>query len=265
MYFYRGLLPNQVVYHHLDMEFIEFQNVSKAFDANVVYTDLNLNIKKGETITIIGGSGTGKSVMLKLLLGLIDADEGHIYFDEQDVTQMEREELIETRARFGMLFQGGALFDSMTVYENVAYPLREHFPDYEEEKVSKIVQEKLDVIGLPEVGQMMPADLSGGMKKRVALARAIATDPEVILYDEPTTGLDPTNTNRINELICDLQEKFDVTSIVVTHDMASAFKVSDRLALLHNKKIEFVGTKEEIDHSTNEVVKQFISGEIGEL
>jgi len=247
------------------MDFIEFQHVQKAFDSNVVYTDLCLQIHKGETITIIGGSGTGKSVMLKLLLGLIDTDSGNIFFDDQDVTQMNRETLIKTRGRFGMLFQGGALFDSMTVYENVAYPLREHFPDYDEDKVAKIVQEKLEVIGLPEVAEIMPADLSGGMKKRVALARAIATDPEVILYDEPTTGLDPTNTNRINELIISLQKRFDVTSIVVTHDMASAFKVSDRLALLYNKKIEFVGTKEEIDGSTNEVVRKFIHGEIGEL
>ncbi len=247
------------------MEFIEFQNLNKAFDTKVIYTDLNLKIHKGETITIIGGSGTGKSVMLKLLLGLIEADGGKIIFDDKDVTTLDREELISIRGRFGMLFQGGALFDSMTVYENVAYPLREHFPEYEEEKVGKIVQEKLEVVGLPDVAEMMPSDLSGGMKKRVALARAIATDPEVILYDEPTTGLDPTNTNRINELIIGLKKRFQVTSIVVTHDMNSAFKVSDRLALLYNKKIEIVGSKEEIDQSTNEVVKKFINGEIEEL
>lgn len=247
------------------MSFIEFKHVKKAFGNNVVYTDLSIDIIKGETITIIGGSGTGKSVMLKLLLGLLEVDGGDIFFDGEDIVNMDREKLITMRKRFGMLWQGGALFDSMNVFENIAYPIREHFPDYEEEKITKIVEEKLEVIGLEGTGEIMPADLSGGMKKRVSLARALATDPEVILYDEPTTGLDPTNTNRINELIISLQKRFKVTSIVVTHDMASAFKVSNRLALLHNKKIEFVGTKEEIDRSKNEVVKQFIQGEIGEL
>lgn len=247
------------------MAFIRFQHVRKAFNSNVVYTDLDLEIIKGETITIIGGSGTGKSVMLKLLLRLIEVDGGDIIVDGESVVQMSPEHLLKLRRRFGMLWQGGALFDSMTVKENVAYPLREHFKDYSEEKISKIVAEKLEVVGLPETVDMMPADLSGGMKKRISLARAIATDPEVILYDEPTTGLDPTNTNRINELIINLQKRFKVTSIVVTHDMASAFKVSNRLALLYNKKIEFVGTKGEIDRSNNEVVKRFISGDIGEL
>lgn len=247
------------------MTWICFENVKKAFGSNVVYTDLNLEIKKGETITIIGGSGTGKSVMLKLLLGLLELDAGSITFDEHQVQEMSDHELIHLRKRFGMLFQGGALFDSMTVKENVAYPIRENFHDYTEEKISQIVSEKLEVIGLPGIEKMMPADLSGGMKKRVSLARAIATDPEVILYDEPTTGLDPTNTNRINELIISLQKRFKVTSIVVTHDMASAFKVSNRLALLYDKKIEFVGTHEEIDQSDNEVVKRFIQGDIGEL
>jgi phospholipid/cholesterol/gamma-HCH transport system ATP-binding protein len=247
------------------VSFIEFKHVKKAFGNNVVYTDLSIEIIKGETITIIGGSGTGKSVMLKLLLGLMEVDGGDIFFDGEDIVNMEREDLITMRKRFGMLWQGGALFDSMNVFENIAYPIREHFPDYEEDKIAKIVEEKLDVIGLEGTEEIMPADLSGGMKKRVSLARALATDPEVILYDEPTTGLDPTNTNRINELILSLQKRFKVTSIVVTHDMASAFKVSNRLALLHNKKIEFVGTKEEIDRSDNEVVKQFIHGEIGEL
>jgi len=244
---------------------IEFHHVRKAFGSNVVYTDLSLDILKGETLTIIGGSGSGKSVMLKLLLGLLETDFGEIVFDQRNVVGLDTPDLIKIRKRFGMLFQGGALFDSMTVADNVAYPLREHFKDYSEEKIAQIVKEKLEVIGLPGIEEMMPSDLSGGMKKRVSLARAIATDPEVILYDEPTTGLDPTNTNRINELIINLQKRFKVTSIVVTHDMASAFKVSDRLALLYNKKIEFVGNKEEIDQSDNKVVKNFINGDIGEL
>jgi phospholipid/cholesterol/gamma-HCH transport system ATP-binding protein len=239
--------------------FIRFDHVQKAFGENRIYDDLQLDIFKGETITIIGGSGTGKSVMLKLLLGLMKPDKGHIHFDQEDVTRAADEQLIKIRKRMGMLFQGGALFDSMTVADNVAYPVREHFKDYDEEKIAKIVKEKLALVDLKGVENTMPADLSGGMKKRVALARAIATDPEVILYDEPTTGLDPTKTNRINEVIRNLQKKLKVTSIVVTHDMKSAFFVSDRLALLYNRKIEFVGAKKDIDQSDNEVVKKFIN------
>ncbi len=248
----------------MDQAFIQFEHIKKAFDEKVIYKDLTLSIQKGETITIIGGSGTGKSVMLKLLLGLMRPNDGQIFFDGEDIVQMDSDELNHVRKRVGMLFQGGALFDSMTVYENVAYPLYENFKDYDEDKIAKIVQEKLDVVDLGDTAQMMPSDLSGGMKKRIALARALATDPEVILYDEPTTGLDPTNTNRINELIIDLQKRFKVTSLVVTHDMNSAFKISDRLALLYDKKIEWVGTKEEVDHSDNEIVKKFIEGQIGE-
>ncbi|HCU25684.1 MAG TPA: ABC transporter ATP-binding protein [Deltaproteobacteria bacterium] len=244
--------------------FIRFEHIKKAFDEKVVYQDLCLNIEKGETITIIGGSGTGKSVMLKLLLALMKPDAGAIFFDGEDVVKMQGDDLNKVRKRVGMLFQGAALFDSMSVFDNVAYPILEHFKEYGEEKIASIVAEKLSVVGLPDTADMMPADLSGGMKKRVALARAIATDPEVILYDEPTTGLDPTNTNRINQLIRDLQKKFQVTSIVVTHDMNSAFTVSDRLALLYDKKIEFVGSKNDIDKSDNKVVKRFIAGEIGE-
>jgi phospholipid/cholesterol/gamma-HCH transport system ATP-binding protein len=243
--------------------FISFKNIDKSFGENQVYKGLSLDIFKGETITIIGGSGTGKSVMLKLLLGVMPPDSGDIFFDGQNVCEMESKDLIHMRKRIGMLFQGAALFDSLTVKENVAYPLREHF-DYDEDKLSRIVAEKLSVVGLPGIEEMMPADLSGGMKKRVGLARAIATDPEVILYDEPTTGLDPTNTNRIDDLILDLQKKFKVTSIVVTHDMASAFRVSDRLALIYNKKIEYVGTKDQVKNSTNKIVQQFINGQIGE-
>ncbi|MBI2339132.1 MAG: ATP-binding cassette domain-containing protein [Deltaproteobacteria bacterium] len=225
---------------------------------------MNLAIGQGETITIIGGSGTGKSVTLKLLLGVLKPDEGDVFFKGKSVSGMEEEALIEMRSHIGMLFQGAALFDSLTVEENVAYPLLEH-NHHGEEKVKKIVREKLEVVGLDETQEMYPADLSGGMKKRVGLARAIATDPEVILYDEPTTGLDPANTNRIAELILKLQQELKVTSVVVTHDMATAFKISNRLALLHNKKIEFVGTVDEVRRSRNPVVQNFIEGEIGEI
>lgn len=252
------------MFDYFFLSFIEFKNVSKSFGDHAVLEFMDLSIIKGETLTIIGGSGSGKSVTLKLLLGLLNPDQGEVTFKGGVVSQMKEETLIEMRARIGMLFQGAALFDSLTVFENVSYPIIEHFK-YPEEKVRDIVRKKLNLVGLSGVEQMFPADLSGGMKKRVGLARAIATDPEVILYDEPTTGLDPANTNRIDELIRNLQEVLKVTSIVVTHDMASAFKVSNRMALLHNKKIEFVGNVDEIRGSKNPVVQNFIRGEIGDI
>ncbi len=242
---------------------IRFENICKSFGNTEVFKGLTLEVYKGETLTIIGGSGTGKSVLLKLLLGVMPPDSGKIFFAGKNVCEMDPEDLIVMRRRIGMLFQGAALFDSLTVGENVSYPLREHF-DYSEEKIASIVKDKLSVVSLPGIEKMMPADLSGGMKKRVGLARALSTNPEVILYDEPTTGLDPTNTNRINELVIGLQKKFQVTSIVVTHDMGSAFKISDRLALIYDKKIEFVGSKEEVKNSQNQLVRKFIQGEIGE-
>ena len=242
---------------------IQFENVHIAFGKAKVLRGLNLTISEGETITIIGGSGSGKSVTLKLLLGVLRPDQGHIYFQGQDVTTMRERQLIEMRKKFGVLFQGSALFDSLTVRENIAYPLREHF-DYSEEKLAHIVSEKLGLVGLSGIEKMMPADLSGGMKKRVGLARAIATDPGVILYDEPTTGLDPTNTQRINKLISEMQEKLKITSIVVTHDMNSAFKVSNRLALLKGGKICFTGTIDEAQHSNDTLVRGFIEGKVAE-
>jgi phospholipid/cholesterol/gamma-HCH transport system ATP-binding protein len=242
------------------MSFIEFKNITKAFGENKIYDRLNLQVEKGETITIIGGSGSGKTILLKILIGLVKQDGGEVYFDGKNISKLDEAGLHVIRGRMGMLFQGGALFDSLTVRENVAYPLREHF-DYSEDKIVQIVAKKLELVGLPETADMMPNDLSGGMKKRVALARAIATDPEVILYDEPTTGLDPINTTRIDNLIRDIQKKMKVTSIVVTHDMASAFKISDRLAFLHHGNIETVGTVEEMKRSKSPVVQDFITGE----
>lgn len=241
---------------------IEFKEVAISFGKERVLSRLDLSVYEGETITIIGGSGTGKSVTLKILLGVLSPDKGHIYFQNGDVTTMDEKELIEMRKKFGVLFQGAALFDSLTVMENVAYPLREHF-DYSEEELKQIVAEKLSLVGLEGVERMMPSDLSGGMKKRVGLARAIATDPKVILYDEPTTGLDPTNTHRINNLILQLQKSLKITSIVVTHDMESAFKVSNRLALLKEGRICFVGTVAETKGSKEETVRDFIEGRMG--
>jgi phospholipid/cholesterol/gamma-HCH transport system ATP-binding protein len=246
------------------MSFIEFSGIKKAFDEKVVYSGLNLSIEKGETITIIGGSGSGKSVLLKLLVGLMKPDEGSIKIDGTDIVPLSERDLVSVRKRIGMLFQGGALFDSISVGENVGYGLVMH-RGMSEKQIDKKVARCLDMVGLPGIERMMPADLSGGMKKRVALARAIAYDPEIILYDEPTTGLDPTNSNRINHLINELQELLKVTSVIVTHDMKSAFAISDRLAMLFKGRIEAVGTAEQIERSKEPVVRGFIDGNIGEL
>jgi phospholipid/cholesterol/gamma-HCH transport system ATP-binding protein len=238
---------------------VEFRKVSKAFGDNRVLVDADLEIYGGETITIIGGSGKGKTVFLKLLLGVMRPDSGAVLFRGHDLGDMEEREVVSMRKHIGLVFQSSALFDSLTVLENVAYPVREHF-DYDDGEISQIVARKLGLVGLPGVEEMMPADLSGGMRKRVGLARAIATDPDVILYDEPTTGLDPANTKRICRLILELQEKLKVTSIVVTHDMEAAFRVTDRVALLHNQHFYFVGTKDEVRASRDPVVQNFIQG-----
>lgn len=244
-------------------EIISFKGIYKNFNRNEVLNNLDLNIHEGETITIIGGSGSGKTVLLKLLLGLMLPDKGIVLLDGRNICTMDEWQVVEVRKNVGMLFQGAALFDSLNVAENVAYPLREHYT-YSEDEIAQIVAEKLRLVGLGGIENMMPSELSGGMKKRVGLARAIATNPSVILYDEPTTGLDPANTMRINKLIRELQRKLHVTSIVVTHDMASAFLISDRLAMLYNKHIEFVGTPDEAKKSSNSVVQNFIQGYIGE-
>lgn len=242
---------------------IEISDVKKSFGEKKVFDGLTLAIHQGEVLTIMGGSGSGKSVLLKIILGLMDPDYGNILFEGLNVHHLSETELRKMRKRIGMLFQGAALFDSLTVYENVAYPLREHF-EYPEDKVADTVAEKLELVGLGGVEELMPAELSGGMKKRVALARAIATDPHLILYDEPTTGLDPSNTQRINRLILALQKQLKVTSIVVTHDMASAFQVSNRIALLVEGKIEFVGTTEEMQTKGSHLVQGFIQGTLSE-
>jgi phospholipid/cholesterol/gamma-HCH transport system ATP-binding protein len=238
---------------------IEFRNVKKAFGKKVIYRDLSLDIVRGESITIIGGSGVGKSVMLKLLIGLLPVDGGSISVDGSDVVTMTDVELRNARRRIGMLFQGAALFDSLSVAENVAYGLREG-GGMTEPEIAERVAESLTYVGLPGIEHMWPADLSGGMKKRVGLARAIAVRPEVILYDEPTTGLDPINTTRINKLILHLKETLNVTSVIVTHDMHSAFTVSDRMAMIHSGQIIFTGTPDEIRQSQEPRVRDFIEG-----
>ena len=246
------------------MALIEFRGVQKAFGPKVVYEDLTLDVFKGESLTIIGGSGQGKSVMLKLLIGLLRTDGGSITFDGEEVTTKSEKQYTQVRRRIGMLFQGAALFDSFNVRENVAYGLREHFKMSEGEIDARVAQ-SLGYVGLPGIEEMYPSDLSGGMKKRVGLARAIAIQPEVLLYDEPTTGLDPINTTRINNLILHLKKTLNVTSVVVTHDMQSAFAVSDRITMIHKGRVIASGTVDEIRHSRDRHVRDFIEGHAPEI
>jgi phospholipid/cholesterol/gamma-HCH transport system ATP-binding protein len=242
---------------------IEIKDLHKSFNSFQVLQGVDLDIKRGETITILGGSGTGKSVLLKLIAGLEKPDEGEIRIDNRNIVPLKEDDLVPIRRKIGMLFQGAALFDSLSTGENVAYPIREHFRVTEGE-IQRIVREKLRMVGLEGIEEKMPAELSGGMKKRVGLARAIAIDPEIILYDEPTTGLDPANTQRINQLIVELQRILKVTSIVVTHDLDSAYQVTDQLALLYQGRIAMTGTKEEFEASAIQEVRDFIAKKIVE-
>jgi phospholipid/cholesterol/gamma-HCH transport system ATP-binding protein len=240
---------------------IRFDGVKKSFGPKLIYSDLNLTIERGETITVMGPSGSGKSVMLKMLIGLIHADAGELMFDGRDIARMGDSELTDVRRRIAYLFQGAALFDSLTVGENVAYGLREQFWNkMTNDEILARVSQSLEMVGLPGIESMRPSDLSGGMKKRVGLARTLALQPEVILYDEPTTGLDPINTARINHLIVAIQHALHLTSIVITHDMGTAFAVSDRLAMIGKGRVLLVGTKEEFRDSTNPAVHNFING-----
>jgi phospholipid/cholesterol/gamma-HCH transport system ATP-binding protein len=239
---------------------VELAGIRKAFSDKVVYDGLDLEVRRGETLAVLGPSGSGKSVLLKLIIGLHQPDAGHIVVGGQDVTRLDEHALREVRRKVAMLFQGAALFDSMSVGENVAYGLHEHFR-WPADKVRARVAECLESVGLPGIEEMQPADLSGGMKKRVGLARALAPGPEIILYDEPTTGLDPTNTRRINELITSLQEKLGVTSIVITHDISSALAVCDRVALVRARKIALIVDEKEAASSPPPELAQFMQGE----
>jgi phospholipid/cholesterol/gamma-HCH transport system ATP-binding protein len=246
-------------------ELIRFEHLRKAFGPKRVYDDLDLSVYAGETLTVIGGSGTGKSVLLKCLIGLLRPDSGRVLFEGQALTDLEEEDFYALRRHVAMVFQGSALFDSLTVGENIAYPLREHFPKMSRDELRARVAEKLALVDLPGIEDMRPADLSGGMKKRVGLARAIATNPEVILWDEPTTGLDPVTTENINSMIVSMNKKLGCTSIVVTHDMMSAFAVSDRIAMLANRRIVQVGTPEEMRRSRVPEVRAFLDARRTEL
>ncbi len=238
---------------------IEITDLKKGFGDNAVLKGVNLRVRRGETVVVIGRSGCGKSVLLKHIIGLMKPDSGRIVVDGVEVTALAGEELIEFRKRFGMLFQSSALFDSLSVWENVGLGLLEH-TDLDENEVRRIAREKLELVGLTQVEDLRPSELSGGMKKRVGLARAIAMDPPVVLYDEPTTGLDPIMADVINQLIRRLQTTLQVTSIAVTHDMNSAMKIGDRLAMLYGGRIVFEGTPEEVKATQDPVVRQFVEG-----
>jgi phospholipid/cholesterol/gamma-HCH transport system ATP-binding protein len=236
---------------------IEIHGVKKRFEDKPVLEGVDLSITKGEALVIVGKSGCGKTVLLKSLIGLIRPDHGQILIDGQDITRMRRRELFRTRKKFGMLFQGAALFDSMTVEENVGLPLREHTL-LTQRDIRKKVSEKLELVGLPGIEDKKPAELSGGMRKRVGLARALMMEPEIVLYDEPTTGLDPVTAVVINEMIAEMNERLNITSIAVTHDMHSAFKIGRRVAMLHSGKVVFDGSVKEFQKSKNPLVHGFL-------
>jgi phospholipid/cholesterol/gamma-HCH transport system ATP-binding protein len=253
-------MPNVTIRE--DDVMIKLRSLRKSFGKQDVLLNVNLDIRRGETMVIIGQSGGGKSVILKHMIGLLQPDGGEVSVDNVTISTSKFFDTHTIRRKMGMLFQMGALFDSMDTGENIAFALREHHPELSEKQIQNSVTEKLKLINLvPEFRTKMPNELSGGMKKRVALARAIALSPEILLYDEPTTGLDPITSDVINDLILDMQLKLGVTSVVVTHDMASAFKVADRIAMLYKGRIIEVGTVNEIKNTTNPFVKQFITGQ----
>jgi phospholipid/cholesterol/gamma-HCH transport system ATP-binding protein len=241
------------------MPMIEVIDVHKSFGAHEVLRGVNLTVEKGESLTVIGGSGSGKSVLIKHIIGLLFPDKGRIIIEGQVLNELDEYGLNELRKKFGMLFQMAALFDSLTVWENVGFSLQQH-TKLSDREIRKIATEKLALVGLKDVEDKMPSELSGGMKKRVGLARAIAMDAAIILYDEPTTGLDPITADAINDLIIDLRKKLGVTSVAITHDMQSAYKISDRIAMLYKGEIVETGTPDQIRNTTNPIVRQFITG-----
>jgi phospholipid/cholesterol/gamma-HCH transport system ATP-binding protein len=241
------LLPSTIV---------EFKGVSKAFGRQKVLDDVSLRIERGKTTVIIGPSGTGKSVFIKLLVGLLKPDRGEILIDGQDITRLKERELYELRKKFGMLFQDGALFDSMNVGENVAFPLKQHTRKPERE-VREIVARKLAQVGLPGIEHKFPSELSGGMRKRVGIARAIALEPEIVLFDEPNSGLDPVMSDAIDKLIRRMQHELGLTFIVISHDIPGTFQVADRIAMLYKSQLIAYGSTEKLRQSDHPILRQF--------
>jgi len=243
---------------------IVLKNITKKFDDRVVLHEVSLAIEQGKTTVVIGPSGCGKTVLIKHLIVLLRPSSGEIYFKNQRIDTLGERELNRIRTNYGFLFQGGALFDSLTVAENIIFPIRQHYKVTERSGIDELVKTKLAMVGLDGFQSYFPANLSGGQRKRVALARAIALNPEVVLYDEPTTGLDPIRSDIINELILKLQRGLGLTSVVVTHDMTSAYKIADRIVMLHHGKIIADGDAEYIRNHPSDIVQQFINGRVGE-
>ena len=241
------------------MPTISLQNLYKSFDGKKVLSDLSIDVEQGESLVIVGGSGTGKSVTLKLIIGLLRPDSGHVLIAGDDITVMNEEELNRSRRHFGMSFQEGALFDSMTVFENIAFPLRRH-TKMTEADIRARVEECLEDVHLPGVEKKRPSELSGGMRRRVGFARAISLKPDILLFDEPTTGLDPVISDVVADLIVEMDQKLGTTTVTITHDMKVAFKIADRVAMLCNGRIIEQGTPEEFQASENPIVRQFIEG-----
>jgi len=239
---------------------IKIVGLTKSFGTTPVLRGIDLEIETGETMVVIGQSGSGKSVLLKHLIGILKPDKGEIYIDGLEITSLGEEELQRITRKFGMLFQASALFDSLTVGENVSFGL-ERYTDHSPAEIKRIVAESLNKVGLEGIEGLMPYELSGGMKKRVGLARAIAYGPEIILYDEPSTGIDPIRADAINDLINDLKRDLSVTSVVITHDMVSSYKVADRIAMLYEGRIIEIGNPAEIQASSNPIIQQFIHGQ----
>lgn len=239
------------------MALIEIRDLKKSFDGDYVLKGVDLDIEAGEVLTLIGESGSGKSVLLKMIIGLIKPDSGSIKFDGEEVTDLSEREWVTVRRRIGMLFQEGALFDSMTVADNVAYGLREQ-GKVPEPEIQQRVSRALEAVSLPGIEQRQPKQLSGGMQKRVALARAVAMEPEVVIYDEPTEGLDPINVTRVDRLILGLRERLGITSIIATHNMRSTFRISDRIAFIHEGRIAICGTPQELEDWGDPSIANFV-------
>lgn len=237
---------------------IEIVDLHKSFGENKVLKGINLKIDSGETIVVIGKSGCGKSVLIKHIVGLLIPDSGTVKVEDQIINDLKLKDLYKLRRKFGFLFQGAALFDSMTVEENISLPLVDSANAYTNAEISSLVEKMLGMVELPGTQKLKPAELSGGMKKRVALARALITNPDYILYDEPTTGLDPIMADSIDKLIKNLADKLNVTSIVVTHDMYSVKNVANKVAMMHDGKIYFIGSQEQLINSDDQIIREFI-------